>query len=154
MGADLIGYMGVGPAKLDKKLRDTAVRCAENIVGQARYVLDIFEPAEGEAFNWAEMLVEFPELEQRVQATAGYTDEYENTIDRIADLNPEEIVESLFLVWDGNARDATSRLDPDDKNKMIIFAGDRSWGDEPDGFGYRTLMDAEALGLADLFGIR
>ena len=41
-----------------------------------------------------------------------------------------------------------------DNNERIIFAGERSWGDEPYGYGYSLIKDLYSLQLERLLRVR
>jgi hypothetical protein len=51
-------------------------------------------------------------------------------------------------------RDTCSREDPDNPHKKLVYAGEMSWGDEPQGQGYQMLKRALAWGFAEALGIR
>jgi hypothetical protein len=150
MGADLIGYHVKGPKHLDESKREAA----EVKVARARELQDALVRNEHEngrdeaAFVareeelWAQVCAEFPrmkDLEARDFAAAAST---------------TTLVDNLFDLWKNGSRDASMRDDPDDPTQVMLFAGEPSWGDEPDGYGYVTLRDAEILGLFDRFNIR
>ncbi|MEK6883205.1 MAG: hypothetical protein AABY22_26500, partial [Nanoarchaeota archaeon] len=72
----------------------------------------------------------------------------------IENLDAAQVVDDLLAVWEGNYRDVTSRLDPDDEEQKIVVAGEMSWGDEPQGGGYQALKYADQTGVLKVFGIR
>ena len=56
--------------------------------------------------------------------------------------------------WNGGCfRDMAFRIDPDRAGRKVVVAGELSWGDEPDGRGYRTLKKAFGLGIAQQLGV-
>ena len=67
----------------------------------------------------------------------------------------KEDLEKFVIFWnDEIGSDISSRLDPDDDKQKLLFAGDSSWGDQPDGYGYEMLTFLEHTQSLDLFGIR
>ena len=70
---------------------------------------------------------------------------------------PEELakeVREFVDFWnDGCARDLACRPDPEHPGRKVVVAGELSWGDEPDGFGYQTLKRAFGLGIAQALGV-
>lgn len=162
MGADMVGFLVKGPRKLDKLKWKEAYDFATAITQTLKDCMD--------APEWDEL--DYDDAVSRVLA-AGSTrltpqgqsvlkelitqseglQDIED-IEDIAALDPREVVDNLYSVWnEGEARDLMNRLDPDDKSKLIVSVGEMSWGDEPGGFGYETLRDAERLGLWNIFGI-
>jgi hypothetical protein len=43
---------------------------------------------------------------------------------------------------------------PADARQRLLFAGEMSWGDEPQGYGYQKLKQTFAWGFAEALGIR
>jgi hypothetical protein len=152
MGADFIGMMVVGPRELDKSVEvsnKAAQRLKEFITG----------------------FLAIEELNKKV-ANKELTNEetYQEQLDKVYDETPELLsleemseggwcleykdkemmfVLELLDVWETGSRDSICRWLDDDKK--VVAAGDMSWGDEPDGFGYRTLKHAEQAGLFPIF---
>jgi hypothetical protein len=142
MGADLIGFLVKGPRELDRDRFELARGIAANVVGQATiaYELELAdEPVEREDFDALDNT--FIDLEY--------------DLERIRGLDPEDLLKALVSVWEEHdARDLVTRTDPDDEDQRIVFAGEMSWGDDPEGFAYQTIRDADKLGMLDVFGIR
>jgi len=142
MGADLIGCLVKGPRELDRDRFELALGVAANVVGQATiaYELELAdEPVEREDFDALDNT--FIDLEY--------------DLERIRGLDPEDLLKALVSVWEEHdARDLATRFDPDDDDQQIVFAGEMSWGDDPEGFAYQTIRDADKLGMLDVFGIR
>ena len=72
--------------------------------------------------------------------------------------DPEEFVDEFIHFWDEPCgRDVSCRTfctKPGGGQKTlvkIVFAGDMSWGDEPEGYGYTTLKTSDMAGLHDIF---
>lgn len=63
----------------------------------------------------------------------------------------KEFVKEFIEFWnDGGARDSNSRLY---KTKKIVIAGDMSWGDSPEGYGYQMFEKMYKNNLEDFFGL-
>lgn len=137
MGADLIAYTVVGPPKLkpSRVLRKKALANAGHVIAAAQ------QAEKDPDFDWDQdkFLKNFePEM-----------------FSEIASLEAEQVLSDLLEVWEGGARDSTSRVIAFGKKKLrVLTAGEMSWGDEPEGFGYQTLRDADRLGLLDTLGIK
>jgi hypothetical protein len=136
MGADLIAYTLVGPPRLrpNKAL-------VKKVLAHAGHVVAAAKQAEADPdFDW-----------DQDKFLKGFDQE---VLHEIMDLDPEGTLKDFLSVWEGNARDSTSRdVKLGGKTYRVLTAGDMSWGDEPSGFGYETIRDASRLGILDLLGI-
>lgn len=144
MGADLIGFLVTAPLLLSKHVGPARARYDE-IVHEVALVADRLRDA-GEEFYpdgepWPDTLpdpVEPQDLEyswiRLLQAVAPHGDG--TLIDAV-----EQVIGM------GVGRDVSWRADPHAKDRAIVFAGERSWGDEPEGLGYTTIRDLLVLGL-------
>lgn len=142
MGAGLVGYLLKGPRRLDRDRFDLARGVAANVIGQAT-VARAAELAD-ECF-----------VRSDFDALADETIDLDCDLERIASIDVDEVLASLISVWEEHGdRDLAVRFDPDDEDRQIVFAGEMSWGDEPDGSAYRALREADQLGLLEIFGIR
>ena len=65
----------------------------------------------------------------------------------------KDLVDNLFEICTSGARDVNDRYVSNEDQRKILVAGELSWGDEPDGFGYQTLKWASIFGLFPLFDI-
>ena len=136
MGAEQIGFIAKGPAKIPPGRIKAAVRACRRWRKEA---LDTVVDLENE--------------DERRSAAYALTGE---------DFDPGDIPENPepgireFVEWWRHAegRDTCSRRDPDDKRQMLVYAGDMSDGGEPDGHGYQMLKKAFAWGFAEALGIR
>lgn len=104
---------------------------------------------------------------QRVKACAkwsggplpeGMMDEMD--VESLADLKAKDIskvLNDVLSLWNGKVsfRDTNSRtFKQGGKVGKVLVAGDMSWGDSPDGEGYRILREAELLGILDPIGLK
>lgn len=141
MGMDLIGFLVVGPAHLEEGKREEA----------KRHLQDLREKVESVQANLGEE--DYPE--DYPDFLPKFSGDLETDWDDLQDaLENKSLVEDLFAVWEDGARDAACRIHPGDESQAILFAGEGSWGQEPEGWGYTTLKHAYYLGLWEIVGIR
>jgi hypothetical protein len=146
MGADMIGYMIAGPAKIeDADLITKARDNARHVVKTLQDMLESdFDPPTRKPLRGSTETLDDRVLRIVVGDTSvehGY----------FSGFNLDEFVTEFVEFWNRpDSRDAAYRMVGEHK---VVFAGDRSWGDEPDGYGYRMLRDADTLGLTDDLGL-
>ena len=141
MGADQIGYLFKGPARIN---------CSNEIIHAA-------EQRAAEVLQALRNLRHQEDLPDQLppslhHLTRGDVEEIVGFADTLPE--PNVAVTNLLEWWEKGARDTCTCRDPDDPNRIIGFAGDRSWGDEPDGFGYTTYKAAVCLDVLRFFDIR
>jgi hypothetical protein len=136
MGADLIAYTVYGPVNL--KPSKAVVNKA---MTRAKMVLKTVKQAvKDPGFDWDD--------------DKFIGDLVLEDLESIQNLDPKQVLKDLLAVWNGHSRDSTSRtITVGKKTVLVLTAGDMSWGDEPDGFGYQTLKHAEQLGILKALGI-
>jgi hypothetical protein len=149
MGADFISFLAIGPVKLSasKATRKKAEKRVTEFVTEALRYMDaeIQEGDEGLA------------VMEEVRSNPMFT-HLDLTYDihwvKEFSANPLKLLENFLELWDGGSRDSDSRTIPRDKlRRKVVFAGEMSWGDEPDGHGYQTLKHSDAAGLFTVYGI-
>ena len=186
MGADLICYIALGPARIDldeskragiaKQVReylDACIAAAEQVllgrddvpdprptpVEARRSVTFCLGPPEWKdhQFSSVEDLrlhPEYHDLVQKVLSDCGHGVEAGHVFTGTAD-NLAKEVQAFVTAWnEGRFRDLSSRPDPRDPAWKIVVAGERSWGDEPDGLGFQMLKKAFGLTIAQLLGVK
>ena len=63
-------------------------------------------------------------------------------------------VRNFVARWNnGHFRDLSYRVDPLHPRRKVLVAGERSWGDEPQGVGYQMLKKAFGLTIAQRLGV-
>jgi hypothetical protein len=138
MGADLCGYILVGPGTLDRERVDRALARVERLQRQADTEETDREPLRGvvrracdEFFPGADLFLSWLE-----------------------DI-PSSVVTDFAAMWnDGGYRDRMERSVPGDPTRKIVVVGERTWGDGPDEESAWYLAEAvDRLGLFDLLGI-
>lgn len=154
MGADFIGFILVGPKQI--RMTEKQLRPAYE---QARAVYEFAVKCQEPGFD--------PEAEIKKDKRLKHlpewvTDDYAEELQDLAAefdaehpmLAPVKAVKTAIDVWNSGARDSQSRLLSFDHllTKLkhgfkILVAGDMSWGDEPDGYGYQTMRKADKLGV-------
>jgi len=142
MGTSQIGYMVVGPETLPEAERDAVIgRASKRLVAIQKYLDSL-------------TLDDTPYSPDLASIDPIYSDIYLewDDVETMMSLDVERVVNDLYSLWTNGAHDSYERLyHHPDGEKRIVFAGAESWGDEPIGLGYKTLRDAERLGiLADL----
>ncbi len=150
MGADLIGYMCIGPKRITAAQKRAATARAKEIFKALRkWYADDEESGTPEVPEILQGLelggIEEPcELESLAFGNANFT---------VADkLHVEVVVARIVQFWnDPDSRDSVCR-DISDTEK-VVFCGDISWGDEPDGTGYYLLKMAHLLDILEPLGI-
>lgn len=146
MGADLIGYMVRGPVKLTAAQKAKALAKAKKVHAVAvKYIAALEQGDTGE--DEREQCIE----ELKTLGVSWQFFEDDSDIERAADLDPKKVVNTFFAFWnDPNGRDTAYRTFDE---MRVVFAGDTSWGDEPGGYGYQTLKEADMLCVLDSFGV-
>ena len=136
MGADLIGYIVKGPTRIkDKKAK--AVLFAQSVqLGAATHCgnCDVDFDADPDDDTCPECGTELLTFKTRKEAAA--------------------FAMRYMKDWPPDFRDVASRIDPDDPTQVIVFAGECSWGEEPEGGGYGYMKDILTTGLASFMGVR
>jgi len=155
MGADLIGYFVKGPHKFTAKARRAAVKAAQAQIDLCKEVTAWVDKHDGSpSCNEIAGLLALgaaPSGAIRELLQDGNLDEIED----YAALDAAKEVEKFLLFWrDPGCRDVAWRVDPDNPKDRLLFAGDMSWGDEPEGGGYTAIKEAYALCIPDALGIR
>lgn len=137
MGAEQVGYLVRGPGKITARQIRAAVRACRR---QRRELL--LDMAPGESTR-----------DERMDAALSATGEYFDPED--IPENPEPQIREFVAWWSRpGTRDTARRQDPDDPGQVLLYAGDMSWGDEPEGGGYRMLKQAYTWGYVEALGIR
>lgn len=136
MGADLIGYVVKGPVKMQARRIKAAVRAC---LRQRKTLM-------GDAGKGATR-------SERMDAAQSATGEYFDPQD--IPVSPAKDIRAFVDWWVTlDSRDTCSRTDPDDPRQKLVYAGEMSWGDEPEGTGYQMLKRAFAWGFAETLGVR
>lgn len=147
MGADLVGFLLKGPSKINEEVWAAA---------EAKLVARL-EPM------WLGASIDCPDCGEPIDCADPDDIEYgcdkcgSEAIKVMANLDDRESVTAFMQQmrhWPPDARDAASRDDPDTPGQLLIFAGGMSWGDDPDGYGYKYLHDLVLSGVAKDVGVR
>lgn len=170
MGADLIGYMVRGPEYLlDTDVARAKVVALERLqhvrkLEAAREALEDYRLRLPDDLPIDSMLSE-DDLLQNVKACEevlvecgmGYVDPIISAdVAGLLDSAVETTVEELRQAWhNGGFRDTVTRVfhEPDGRKRRVMFAGQTSWGDTPDGMGYYCLDLLHTLNILDVLGI-
>lgn len=135
MGADMIGYIMVGPDKISD---ESIQRAAEKIM-KIKDILQVCQNCND------------PLDEDCVCDGCGSISENYLNIKTIEDaiFRVKDIIEN----WPPGYRDCCVRGDPLRSDYSIVFAGEMSWGDSPGGRGFLTLERIYMSGLMDELAI-
>jgi len=144
VGADLIGFIYVGPQKMDEWHKKNAIRELTEVIREVKRSKRLKD--KDETYPCLELfdddpenfLSEFPGSDSHRQAS--------------------KFVNLFCRFWEGKlrTRDTMSRYyttGEEVQDKKIVAVGDRTWGDEPDGEGYRLMKLVSATGLARHLGM-
>jgi hypothetical protein len=151
MGADLCGYILIGPMKLDRKKVKAAIK---ELTETIKILKTAFETKEDFGFSCERRGQAVKALKKRLPSLdpkATYMD-LVNDYEQLADMDPKKTVMDFVAMWEkGGYRDMMDRRFPGDDKRKILVCGERTWGDgpEPDSAWGITMT----VGLMDLFDI-
>jgi hypothetical protein len=143
MGADQIGFLLIGPADIPERRIAVARRHAARLKAAA-------ETQRNQRTKTQQAI--YRELRQALKDYEGYPDgeDLDARTQEVA-AEGESVVDEMLDAWGGDQpRDVASRTVG---RQQIWYAGDMSWGDTPDGEGYRIARLALVSGVAARLGI-
>lgn len=156
MGADLIGCFSKGPRKLPRHSLVTATAEANWRIAWLKKAQRAIQANDDDALR--KLIPGCPWLApEHSNGDVKHIDltqlrsEIEHLLSTVGDVNTltgEDIVKQFVDAWPPEFRDTAHVVDPADPDKVIVFAGERTWGDSPDGAGFKMLMRAAVLGIA------
>jgi hypothetical protein len=140
MGSDLIGFLVVGPKELNVSKKEKAIKKVEYIIKRCSNI-DPTAPTERDK-----------KLLEEMGIFSDYQESIEEAISLVLEIdNPVTFVEDFMEFWGSpETRDVAWRYYG---KKQIVFAGDSTWGDEPNGQGYELLKLAYITGIAKVFKV-
>jgi hypothetical protein len=138
MGADLCGYILIGPKTLERDRVDMAIGRVERLQQQADDEETDREPLRGAVRRACDEF--FPEMDL--------------FLSWLADV-PSSVVTNFAAMWnDGGYRDRMERGVPGDPTRKIVVVGERTWGDGPEeGSAWYLAETVDQLGLFELLGV-
>ena len=145
MGADLISYIVVAPAKIPEEGKKKAAKKLLEIAREARR-LKTWECALcGDVLSEASL-------------KNGHCDDCGETVFDPRDIktisDAKALINTWVNPWPPDYRDVSARGNPDNPKEVIICAGELSWGDEPQGRGFQTLKTILNSGVSNELGLR
>lgn len=145
MGADLIGYICVGPKKISEAQAQAAEAKAWQVFqGLRNWWQGFLLPPEIERTLSLIQIDEPSELESLSFGDKGIKTATKDDIDALVD--------QIVGFWnDPMSRDSVNRWISD--TEKVVFCGEASWGDEPDGHGYVMLKMVHVLNILNELGI-
>jgi len=136
MGAEQVGYIVKGP----RKISESRIRAAVCACRRLRRKL-------------LKLCAGIDDSYTRTEVVAEKVGEYFDP-EEIPE-NPESVIRDFVAWWHHiEGRDTCSRSDPDDSRQVLVYAGEMSWGDEPQGYGFQKLKQAFGWGFAEALGVR
>ena len=142
MGADMIGHIVIGPVEISP----------ENIKKAAKKLFNFKKNGLVHCVNCGyEITPDTMDMKDDSCNNCGEPFLNPFGIETIGDA--EEIVKDLIHDWPPDFRDCCSRMYPQNNDMIIIFAGDMSWGDSPDGSGYHLLERIINSGIYEELGL-
>jgi hypothetical protein len=144
MGADLVGYMVVGKNSITEEMRQAAVAKAK----ATRDIAKAWDAAEEAKEDFKP-----PYFPETWEALCFDTAEY---VDHIAEMTDEDcetaVNTAIGFLNDPAYRDCASRSLGNDE--FVLFCGEMTWGDEPEGGGYSELKTIHELDIVAELGLR
>lgn len=161
MGADLIGYFAKGPRNLPDRAIPAAIAEADRRLEWLRRAKPAREAEDHHALYellkycpWANPEESLPPFDEVDFETIAYDlDDLVTKVGNVDELTGQSAVDEFRGNWPPLFRDAAHLIDPDIPGKLIVFAGERTWGDTPDGDGFQLMACAGILGIAPVFGV-
>jgi len=138
MGADLIGYMVIGPKKFDEYVLEKARAYLIRLQGQIDLALN-----KGEITQELRELVDMSSLGDLHESERSAIEDLDSRFD-------ESLIDEFLDLWKYGCRDSCCRPY---KDRQIVFAGEMTWGDTPEGTGYTILEAIEYVGLYKILGL-
>ena len=143
MGASQVGFLIFAPKRLEEDQRTESVRHFRNVQKEAKLIVE------------AKLTEETPLLLEMCKRRNLNVEDLKEMADEIVEMD-FGVVEQIWNYIEAPphqraARD-TMRRDVDFQNQ-VIFAGEMTWGDTPDGLGYQIISRIFLLGLDDILGI-
>lgn len=153
MGADLITCILIGPEKINltPKKQKEIIRSTTVFVEAAKRA--VTDPESGVIDPGSGCYYEENLSQEDKRLLNGEQVEH---LEQAASLDPQKVLSEFLHLWKGEGfRDCDSRsVRIGRKHYQVVVAGDRSWGDEPDGDGYQTLKNACLLHIPSKLGIK
>ncbi len=141
MGSDMVGYLVVGPnGPIGKTARKQAVAELKRLVKTKKFAIScascghIFRDNDYEGGRCFDCGTPLPDVELAIAC-------------------PQDYVKALADQWPPEFRDVANRAMPGNPKQMLVFAGDMTWGDEPEGGGYQYLQELLGSGLSEALGV-
>ena len=165
MGADLIGWHAKGPASLTltDERREQIIDQLEQIAHWWRGLPeDVHDDETDEKLLAAISGCPLPtDLDMLVGDTAGFRlvmgwlerDEHGQPVANLRE-HLTALTKKLPADWPPTFRDSSYVQDPDDHEQLLVFAGELSWGNEPEGGGFTTLKMLALTGIGAAVGIQ
>lgn len=162
MGADLIGYHYCGPENFSEEILEKAKAYYDRLLNRTLEIkreLDLKTELTND--DWEEndpYVILLGEIYKELDCPepAYMDDEAMDFSSAIHEYNNgEEFIDNLVAVWRGSGRDVSARTATVGGEKIsIVFAGERTWGDSPDGIGFSLFRSISAIpNMEEMLGL-
>ena len=151
MGADMLGYQSMFPVEFtedEKKKLNKHLDDVENLLKTPNlaHLITLEEDAEGTYLKPLNELL--PSLTNEIEEQGWHDDEEEIKclVETFADLigDAREFIDEPHV----SERDSSTRIyNILGRKFQSVFAGEMSWGDEPEGGGYEVLKNLDKIGI-------
>ena len=151
MGADLLGYQTIFPVKFTEEELEKLNKYINRIDSflSTPNLADLISKEESEDDTYLKQLNELvPEIAYAIEEM-GYHDDVEE-IDSLINTFKDYIPEAREFIEEPHIceRDSSTRvIKLLGREIQIVFAGEMSWGEEPEGYGYEKLKSLDKLGI-------
>jgi hypothetical protein len=166
MGADLIGYMAIGPVHLDSRKIKTAKKKLKEVLDAYQQLIQSCSGKESEDV-WPDdvgdfMGADFTEGWKRTRVLQSLEIDCEyapdvQTLEDVGITGADATIDEFVAFWhDPGYRDTAifrSKCPKCSKPVQAVFAGDTTWGSEPDSEGFKIMKRAYMTGITKFLGI-
>lgn len=167
MGMDLVGFLISAPIKreiTDEMIESHRQRALELVEPVYRYLTDETLPNNKTSADMQAAVKEVEALyaDSFQERFEDIGDELEDSTEILGQLRSPQafrsqvraLEERLASALAGSRDLAMRELRIDGELRHILFAGEGTWGDEPEGVAYSVIKDIHEFGVAELFDLR
>ncbi len=164
MGINISGFLVIAPKTITESQKDAALERVTALTARAAALQEAKE-----RFEVSQSIVPSAWFDTRAQLLRelGWTeetlsdgvdedslDQQEQALEQLCAIETHTFLADLTEFITGNPRDTAWREHPDNSEEIILFCGESTWGDEPDGLGYSVMKTITLCRLETILGIR